>query len=435
MAIRFRDHHYGMFRAGLNPRRPAYMAAPNVNDGDITESVSTLWYHDHSMEHTAENVYKGLVGFHLFLDSVDSGNETDPGPGALRLPSGPFDVPLLFQDKRFDATGQMVLDPLSQNHDGFLGDRFVVNGAIQPKLTVLRRKYRFRLLNAGPSRFYQFFLTKDDVDQPFIQIGSDESLLEQPVNVQDGLLIAVAERADIVIDFSKFKTGDHVYLVNRLVMQNDGTGPDYETDANGNFIKFKVLPPGKGDRILRFVVGDDALDPSQVPGKLRANPPLPTWAARTPADLKKLKNHRCFQFNKNSAGEWVINAERFDTAPSTLIRLNPLPGDEIDPPPLAGDPNTGRPDGEVWTIVNSSDSTWSHPVHIHIEEFRILYRNGKKPPANEGSRKDVVRINPQEEVQIFLRFRDFLGKYPIHCHNVLHEDLAMMLRFDVVGQN
>ena len=84
------------------------MPGPNKNDGDIAETVSTLWYHDHSMDHTAENVYKGLVGFHLFFDEIDSGNENDPSPTALRLPSGEFDIPLLFQDKRFDSNGQLV---------------------------------------------------------------------------------------------------------------------------------------------------------------------------------------------------------------------------------------------------------------------------------------------------------------------------------------
>lgn len=436
LGIRFRDHHYGMFRAGLNPRRAATAPAPNVNDGDVRETLSTLWYHDHSMEHTAENVYKGLVGVHLYFDEVDSGDENDKSPAALRLPSGEFDIPLLIQDKRFDDKGELFLDPLSQNHDGYLGDKFVVNGVIQPKHTVLRRKYRFRLVNAGPSRFYQFFLSKDGVDQPFVQIGNDESLLEQPVNVDNGVLMAVAERADIVIDFSQFKTGDQVYLVNRLVMLDDGTGPDAVfDDESGLFVKYNVLPAGanQGDRILRFDVGGDAKDPSRMPAKLRANPPLPKWTERSQDELKKLKSHRSFEFNKNGSGEWIVNNKTFDPSPFLMIRQNPLPGDEIDPPPLSTDTETRRPDGEVWTIKNSSDSTWSHPIHIHAEEFRILYRNGQKPPSHEGCRKDVVRLNPQEEVQVYLRFRDFLGKYPIHCHNVLHEDQAMMLRFDVVG--
>jgi FtsP/CotA-like multicopper oxidase with cupredoxin domain len=176
----FRDHHYAMFRAGLDPRVSADNPGPNKDDGDIAETVSTLWYHDHAMDHTAENVYKGLVGFHLFFDEIDSGNENDPSPKALRLPSGEFDIPLLFQDKRFDANGQLFLPRLDSDPPpmlGILGDRFTVNGQIQPKLTVQRRKYRFRLLNAGPSRFYQFFLTKDGKDQAFIQISNDESLL------------------------------------------------------------------------------------------------------------------------------------------------------------------------------------------------------------------------------------------------------------------
>ena len=77
------------------------MPAPNKDDGDTAESVSTLWYHDHSMDFTAQNTYKGLVGFHLVFDEIDSGNENDPAPCALRLPSGEFDIPLVIQDKQF----------------------------------------------------------------------------------------------------------------------------------------------------------------------------------------------------------------------------------------------------------------------------------------------------------------------------------------------
>jgi FtsP/CotA-like multicopper oxidase with cupredoxin domain len=429
LAIRFRDHHYPMFRAGLDPRRTADVPAPNVNDGDISETVSTLWYHDHSMDHTAENVYKGLVGFHLFFDEVDSGNENDPAPGALRLPSGEFDIPLLFQDKRFDSNGQLILvNPNGSKPviDGFLGDKFVVNGVIQPKLPVLRRKYRFRLLNAGPSRFYQFFLTKNDMDQKFQHIGNDESLLEKPVDVSS-VLLGVAERGDVIIDFSKFKKNDQVFLVNRLVMQDDGTGP--KTDDSNQII---LLPAGEGDQILRFDVGEDARDPSHVPETLRLNPPKPKFTEKTPGELKTLKNHKKFEFN-NTTGEWLINQMSFHTSLSTLTRQTPLPGDETEPTTKPEEERHTRPDGEVWTIKNEGASFWSHPIHIHLEEFRILWRNGKAPPLHEQSRKDVLVLKPNEEVQIFLRFRDFLGKYPIHCHNVVHEDMSMMLRFDVVN--
>jgi len=438
-AIRFRDHHYAMFRAGLDPAE----TGSNKNDGDEAETVCTLWYHDHSMDFTAENVYKGLVGFHLFFDELDSGNENDPSPKALRLPSGDFDIPLLFQDKRFDSKGQLFLPKSNktERQDGFLGDRFTVNGQIQPKLTVLRRKYRFRLLNAGPSRFYQFFLTHKDVDKEFFQISNDESLLAKPETVKS-ILISVAERADMVIDFSLFDKGDKLFLVNRLVMEDSGFGPKAEFVTEGTppktvFNKYVTLTAGQGDHVLCFEIGDLPTVPDQsvVPATLRAKPTLPnellnqmTGILKTPKELKDPDDitnlpHREFLFGveKRDAKVWAINKWGFNSSPA---------GSEP-----AGRLETVRslPDGEVWTIKNQVGSNWAHPVHIHLEEFHILWRNGEAPPAHEQTKKDVLRLDPREEVQIFVRFRDFLGKYPIHCHNVIHEDHRMMLRFDVVG--
>lgn len=448
----FRDHHYAMFRAGLDPRR----GSNHKDDGDGSETLSTLWYHDHSMDHTAENVYKGLVGFHLFFDEIDSGNEKDQAPGALRLPSGEFDIPLLFQDKRFDSNGQLFLPKLGSSPPptlGVLGDRFTVNGQIQPKLTVMRRKYRFRLLNAGPSRFYQFFLTnKDGKDQAFIQIGNDESLLEQPYKIplHHGVLVAVAERADVVIDFSNYAKGDQLFFVNRLVMANSGVGP--KLDESGNF---KVLGEGDGDQVLRFDVGDDAPDSPPIPAKLRTNPALPPGLTEKTADqLKQLGNHREFEFGFDSKSSmWTINGRPFESSPAGTIDKRFRVGCLVTPRSALPGEGEAVHDGEVWTIRNAAGSNWSHPVHIHLEEFRILHRRkliegsppggdpcGPKPlfkdedpKEYEQTKKDVLILGPDEEVQIFLRFRDFYGKYPIHCHNVLHEDHKMMLRFDVVG--
>jgi FtsP/CotA-like multicopper oxidase with cupredoxin domain len=390
-AIKFRDHHYPMFRAGLDPKNTTNMCVPNINDGDIKETVSTLWYHDHSMDHTAQNVYKGLVGFHLFFDEFDSGNENDRDPRALRLPSGKFEIPMLFQDKRFDPNGELFLDQNART--GFLGDKFTVNGMIQPKLPVLRRKYRFRLLNAGPSRFYQFFLTKNNVDQTFQQIGNDESLLVHPEDVKS-VLLSVAERADVVIDFKHFDPGDHVFLVNRLKMRDDGQGPLFD---NGKMV---IVPPDQADQILRFDVGDDAPDPSRVPTLLRNKPDLPNGVLTKAPD-------RTFIFSKKT-GLWVVNDRFFDDDLRVHFPRQGPPGGAI-----------SAPDGEVWSIENS-DPDWSHPIHIHLEEFQILRRNGIDPPSTEKCKKDVLFLGPDEKVQIFVRFRDFLGKYPIHCHNLIH---------------
>jgi FtsP/CotA-like multicopper oxidase with cupredoxin domain len=361
----FKDYHYANFYAGGDPR----------------EALGTLWYHDHRVDFTTQNVYKGLAGTYCLTDDVDSGNETDPNPAALRLPSGDFDVPMMFADKVFDQDGQLAFDAF--NFDGILGDKFTVNGAIQPFMKVARRKYRFRLVNAGPSRFYQFFLSSG---QRFTLIATDGNLLPAPLSVQS-IPISVAERADVIIDFSNNNIGDQIFLQNRLE-QVDGRGPTGE-----------LLNPGTP--IVRFDVDRDAPDPSRVPDRLR---PLP------PVNLAEVVATRTFRFERTN-GAWAINDQFFDV---NRARATPRRGT-----------------AEIWVLQNNSGG-WSHPVHIHLEEFQILSRNGRTPPAIERGRKDVVTLGPNSEARVFLRFRDFLGKYLMHCHNTVHEDHAMMLRWDVV---
>lgn len=361
----FKDHHYPNIYAGGDPR----------------EALGTLWYHDHRLDFTSQNVYRGLAGFFLLFDEIDSGDETDPNPAALRLPSGEYDIPLMFTDRLFDEDGHLTFDLF--NFDGILGDMFLVNGAIQPYLKVARRKYRFRLLDGGPSRFYQYFLSSG---QPFTLIANDGNLLPAPIEVQS-VRLAVAERCDVIIDFSRCNIGDQIYLENRLE-QEDGRGPTGD-----------LLTPGTP--LLRFDVDADAPDPSRVPDVLR---PLPVF---NPGEAVTTRTWRFERTN----GAWAINGRFFD----------------LDRPQAT--PRRGT--AEIWNLRNSSGG-WSHPIHIHFEEFRILSRNGRKPSPAEAGRKDVVRLGPNDEVQIFMRFRDFLGRHPMHCHNTLHEDHAMMLRWDIV---
>src|SRR5262249_30597690 len=142
---RFYDHHYPNVLSGFLRAFP-----PN---GDPREALSTLWYHDHRVGFTAQNVYKGLTGFYLLFNDQDTGDETT----GFRLPSGEFDVPMTFTDKVFDEDGQVYFDLF--NFDGILGDKFTVNGKIQPFFQVHPRRYRLRWLNIGPSRFLALFLT------------------------------------------------------------------------------------------------------------------------------------------------------------------------------------------------------------------------------------------------------------------------------------
>ena len=366
----FRDHHYPMVYAGGDPR----------------EALGTLWYHDHTENFTAPNVYRGMAGFHPIFDEIDSGNEQDSNSHALRLPSGAYDVPLMFMDFQFDTSGAAQFDTFG--NDGMLGDKFTVNGVIQPYFQVEPRKYRFRMLAPGPSRFYEFYLVNNGVNQQFTYISNDGNLLPAPIRNATKVRLGVAERADIVIDFSKYPMGTSLFIVNKLEQLN-GRGP------TGN-----ILQPGT--QMLRFDIVKPLAGPdySQVPDALRALPDIDPAGAVA---------QRSFTFKRTNAF-WSVNDRVFDVN-------NPL-----------ATPKRGT--SEIWTLSNQGD--WSHPVHIHFEEGRILQRNGVAPPLHEQGRKDVYVLPPNSSVKVYLRFRDFVGKYACHCHNVVHEDHAMMFRWDIV---
>jgi FtsP/CotA-like multicopper oxidase with cupredoxin domain len=403
------DYFYNMRFAGWN--------STNKPDGNIQEYMSYLWYHDHRVDHTAENTYKGLVGPAIVFGDVDTGNEET----GLRLPSfvegGGFDIPLVFADRLFDpTTGLLAFDTF--NTDGILGNVFLVNGKASPFLEVSQRRYRFRLLVAGPSRFFQFFLTNpDNLSQsiPFLVISEDGNLLGRPVKTTS-VLLAVAERNDIIVDFGRivreFGSPKRLILENRLE-QTDGRGPTG-----------KVLPAGQGDQLLEFRIGapapDDSIDydPQSFPG-VPASAGDAVFGPITVPDISGLTPRitRTFRFERGGGG-WQINGRFMDC---TRFRFR-----------------TQLDAVERWFVTNDSGG-WQHPVHIHLEEFRIVSRNGVKvkPGDIEFGRKDVVRLGFGDSIELLVRFRDMVGGYPFHCHNTVHEDHQMMMLFENadVGDN
>jgi FtsP/CotA-like multicopper oxidase with cupredoxin domain len=379
----FQDHFYPNVFAGLDAFAPL-----GYPIGDPTEALGTLWYHDHTMDFTAPNVYKGMAGFYLIFDSLDTGNEAT----GLKLPSHPFDYPIILQDKRFDSNGKLFFDQFAP--EGILGDKIAVNGKIEPVLHVQRRKYRFRFLNGGPTRFYEIYLQNKSANTvyTYTYISNDGNLLPAPLANQFKFRLGVAERADIVVDFSKFAAGTELYFVNQLE-QVDTRGP-----AN-------VKAPGT--RLLKLVVeAGSPTDPSQVPSVLR---PLPS----IPANVTSLPTTRRWEFSR-SGGLWTVNNQLFNV---NVVRAAIPKGN-----------------AEIWELVNP-DNGWQHPVHIHFEEGRIISKtaNGVSVPVpvHERGRKDVYVVGKNEALRVYLRFRDFTGKYPMHCHNLTHEDHAMMVRWDI----
>ncbi len=408
----FWDYHYGNFPAGMDFEH---------------EIMNTLWYHDHRLDFTAPNVYAGLSGFYLLFDERDSGNEKDPNPNAFRLPSGEFDIPLILHDVQFDENGQPVFDfftnlppqpkatdlpaiqyPGNQSADplirgykgspnftlfGMLGDKYTVNRTIQPRLPVEKRKYRFRILNGGPSRLYNLSLrVGNDDNHPagkFWVISNDGNLLEAPIE-RRSVPVWVANRVDIIVDFSGLPEGTEVFLVNNLGMRPDGAGPSGKlTD---------------GDLVMRFDVRRlKKPDMSRIPDQLRPLPPI---------NFSEVRVKRTWVFDYDN-GLWTVNGRLMD--------------------PNRIDAKIESGSAEIWTVRNGGNG-WAHPVHTHFEEFQILEVNGVpvKPGDFLRARKDILELGPNVEYKFFGRWRDFLGIHVMHCHNVVHEDHEMMIQWQMV---
>jgi spore coat protein A, manganese oxidase len=164
------------------------------------QRAATLWYHDHAMDFTGRNVFMGLAGFYLIEDEEER---------ALNVPSGVYDVPLMICVRRFAADGSFLYD--DRSHLGAQGDVVLVNGAAWPRLEVERRKYRLRILNACNSTPLTLAL---DTDHDIVQIATDAGLLPAPVAVKQ-IPLAMAERAEVVIDFAKYRAGTRIVLQDR----------------------------------------------------------------------------------------------------------------------------------------------------------------------------------------------------------------------------
>lgn len=431
-----RNQHYTMARAGfsdpLKDSNPLYHDplapggtwwAKDGGNGDLRETLTTLFMHDHRPEFTAPNLYKGLFLMVRAYDQDDAGDETK----GFRLPygkGGEYDVPLMFQDKQIDPTTyDMTFDQFAV--DGFLGDMLTVNGAYKPFMKVERRRYRFRLLNGGPSRSYNFVLRKPGSrsDLPFTLISKSGNLLQYSKKVTS-TDIWVAERNDIIIDFTNYRDGDVVYLSNILQMRADGRGEEVgkrlnPDDPNNQLLQFQVEGDPEGDASFDFL--------NSAPKAFRPLPPVP--------DISKLPR-KVFKFERKN-GMWAINGRFWDPDLDHDNAAEGIPAPYV----------VTRDTAEVWTL-DSSSGGWDHPLHIHFEEGQILSTNGIKVATADRYRTDIYRLR-QSKHEIFLRFRDFPqagyspsggqvehtkddhARYVMHCHNVVHEDHAMMATWSI----
>jgi FtsP/CotA-like multicopper oxidase with cupredoxin domain len=258
--------------------------------------------------------------------------------------------------------------------NGVLGDVILVNGAPWPVLHTDPARYRLRLLNASNARRYRLEL---DPQPPggsaLAQIGSDGGLLAQPV-YHDAIDIAPAERFDVIVDFARYQPGTRVRMVNRL-----GTQTTTE--------------------VMRFdIIGRDRSDDATVPDRLSADcPELP---------VERVAATRTFLFRQGRERVWTINDAAYQPGrPLARVKLG---------------------DVEIWRFITDLH----HPIHVHLNHFQVLSRNNRAPGRYDAGWKDTVDVRPTEAVAIAVRFTDYAGTYLMHCHNLEHEDMAMMADFD-----
>lgn len=372
----------------LNPGESKFY----VYDNDSVDYPCTLWYHDHSLDFTGRNVYMGLAGFYLLQDETEDslklpGNSNDPAPAG----GAPYEVPLVLQDRLFDANNQLFYNSFS--HDGLLGDTFLVNGAVQPFFTVSRRRYRFRLLNGSNARVYQLTLNGSSGQIPLNVIAADGGLFQSVVQTSS-LLVGMAERFEFVIDFAALPKTQTTLTLNNIMQQSNGRGPDGPD-------------PTRPTPLVQFrIVDDGAPDATQFTA-LRTD--QPRRLSRQDAQVI-----RTFEFNR-SGGAWQVNGRFFD--------------------PNRDDATVKQPNIELWRLKNGGGGWW-HPIHIHLIKWQLLTRNGRPPvgvEAASGLQKEVFLLQGGDEVEVMGIFTpdsrnpaNHLGRWVFHCHNVEHEDMRMM---------
>lgn len=403
-----------------------------------SQDAATLWYHDHALGLTRLNVLAGLAGFYL----LRSGKEFCWQRDAI-LPKGRYDIPIVIQDRSFNTDGSLSLAGSGVNPEihpywepEFFGDTIMVNGKVWPNLDIERRQYRFRLLNGSNARFYNLRLSNG---MPFIQIGTDGGFLPAPVTLQT-LLLAPAERADILIDFSGAEPGTHITLLN---------------DANAPYPGGSTPDPDTTGQIMRFTVPIDSplpVLPKKLPGTMNS---IPVLLPDSPQRILTLNEAQ----GPNGPKSVLLNGQKWEAPVSELPRVGST---------------------EDWVIVNLTMD--AHPIHLHLVQFQILNRqefdteryrvtweiaNGKlplqnptkilpidsclvgvpvPPEQNEAGWKDTVRVNPNQVTRIRVRFAPqntpvsaagpWRNQYPFdphigpgyvwHCHILDHEDNEMM---------
>ncbi|MDD2759123.1 MAG: multicopper oxidase domain-containing protein [Methylomonas sp.] len=423
-------HWHGLHVPQYSDGHPMYSIEPGeefVYEFEVVNRAGTSFYHSHSHNLTAEQVYRGLAGMIAVSDNDEK---------KLELPAGEFDLPLVIQDRSFDANNQLhYVRRMPERMIGFLGDTILVNGKPDAQFGVKSRAYRFRTVNGSNSRIYK--LGWDD-GTPLTAIGTDGCILAKPES-RPYIMLAPGERVDLWLDFSGRPVGS------KLVMYSlpfSGTLP-IMADRGGMSMMRSRFPQGSKFPIATFEVVEKLGDSPKLPVTLvpferltlkdvdNTDAPLPIAISMAP--MQPLLGGKSFSLDK------VMDFERVKLGSIKLIHIYH---------DHAGGGHRGmgmqhRKGGEHGGMgmggMNGGMMDMAHPIHLHGQQYQILrrltddvrskdYETVKNGFIDTGW-KDTVLVMPGEEVHIIKPFQDYKGLFLYHCHNLEHEDLGMMRQF------
>jgi blue copper oxidase len=448
-------HWHGLTLPSDQDAHPRYAIGAGqtyVYEFTVTDRAGTYWYHPHPDMQTGRQVYQGLAGLFIVSDDEEQ---------ALGLPSGAQDIPLVIQDRTFDAENQLVYaagDPMAGSMPflmGFLGERVLVNGRPDATLDVATRAYRLRLLNGSNARTYK--LGWDD-GTPLTVIATDGGLLAQPVE-RPYVTLSPGERVELWADFRGRPVGADLTLASLPFEGAEGVaGGGHDMGGTGGHDMgsmgggHDMGSTGGGHDMGSTGGGHDMGEMEGMSAAPLQGAPLKLLRVRVteqvaaddtlPATLSTIARYRV---------EDAVNRDRPRTFSITQpARRWELNGRVYEPDAIADDERVRLGDLEIWELVNALNTGDTqhpqgmlHPFHIHGLQFQVLSRE-VLPELRAGWEsvsagyvddgwKDTVLLMPGERVRVLLRFAEHAGTYMVHCHLLEHEDMGLMRNIEVVA--
>ena len=394
-----------------HPRLAVAGGREYVYEFEVLNRAGTYWYHPHPHMRTGAQVYQGLAGLLIVSDEEEDG---------LGLPSGSAELLCVLQDRRIDADNQFVyagaaagpgmgrgrgmgrnMAEMMQTMNGWLGDRVLVNGQVQPAIDVDRRSYRLRLVNGSNARIYKVAWSDE---LPITMIGGQGGLFER-ARVTPTLTLAPGQRADVLLDLTDRPAGSELQL-RSLAFPAEAVGHVGMMSSSG------PMPQGAPITLMTLRVSSATGPRVQLPERLCTPPDV--WRPQPDAPVRRV--------------------------PLTFLQMNwLLAGRTFEMETVSPDETVAPGATQVWEIQNQPNAmgmSMAHPVHLHGPQFRVLSRTGADGNALlagivDSAADDTVLVLPGETVRIQVTFSRFPGLYLYHCHILEHEDMGMMRNFRI----